>query len=149
MLCKRNIFFCVIAISMFLFSLSVSNAADAGGQILTNLEGILKANPLPVGGKLQIINVAQDDKATYNIVRIVEGAGVKPHFHKTHTEFVYVIKGNGRLVVNETQVKVGPGSVHFNPIGKIHGLKNVGKGELIILSIFTPVMKTRDLKFVQ
>jgi quercetin dioxygenase-like cupin family protein len=134
---------------MLLFSFSISNAGDTGGQILTNSEEILKANPLPVGQKLQIINVARDDTATYNIVRIVEGAEVKPHFHKTHTEFVYVIKGNGQLLVNETQVKVGPGSVHFNPIGKIHGLKNVGKGELIIVSIFTPAMKVMDRNFVQ
>jgi quercetin dioxygenase-like cupin family protein len=149
MLFMRKMFFCAIAVSLLLFSFSISNAADTAGQILVNLEEILQQNPIPAGKRFQIINVARDDAATYNIVRLLEGGAVKPHIHETHTEFVYVIKGNGRLLVNEKEVPVGPGSVHFNPIGETHGLKNVDKAELVILSIFTPAMKTQDLKFVQ
>jgi len=150
MLFKKNIFLYVIAISMLMFVCLVANAADNDGQILTKLEEILKTNPVPAAKKLQIINMAQDDAGTYNIVRILEGAEVKPHFHKTHAEFVYVIKGNGQqMVANGKQVSVGPGTVHFNPAGEIHALKNTGREELIILSIFTPAMKAPDLNFVQ
>lgn len=146
---KKSGLLCLIVAAMLLLPFSISNAADTGGQIIANIEQILKANPCPAGKKLQIINIAKDDAATYNIVRLVQGCWIKPHIHKTHTEFVYVIKGKGQLVVNEKQVSVGPGSVHFNPVGKIHGLKNVDKAELVILSIFTPAMKVRDLQFIQ
>ena len=146
---KKSGLLCLIVAAMLLLSFSVSSAADKGCQIVGNIDQILKANPFPAGKKLQIINIAQDDAATYNIVRLRQGGAVKPHIHKTHTEFVYVITGKGQLLVNKKQVSVGPGSVHFNPIGKIHGLKNEDKAELVILSIFTPAMKVRDLQFIK
>ncbi len=146
---RKSGLLCLIVAAMLLLSFSVANAADTGGQIVTNIDQILKANPLPAGKKFQIINIAQDDAATYNIVRLRQGGAVKPHIHKTHTEFVYVIKGKGQLVVNKKKVCVRPGSIHFNPAAKIHGLKNLDKEELVILSIFTPAMKARDLQFVK
>ena len=146
---KKSGLRCLIAAAMLLLSFSISSAADTGGQIVANVDQILKDNPFPAGKKLQIINIAKDDAATYNIVRLREGGAVKPHIHKTHTEFVYVIKGKGRLVVNKKEVWVRQGSVHFNPVGKIHGLKNVDKAELVILSIFTPAMKVRDLQLIK
>ena len=146
---KKSCLLCLIVAATILLSLSISSAADKGVQIITTIEQILKANPFPADKKFQIINVAQDDAATYNIVRLREGGAVKNHIHKTHTEFVYVIKGKGQLLVNQKQVSVGPGSVHFNPVEKIHGLKNIEKAELVILSIFTPAMKARDLQFTK
>jgi quercetin dioxygenase-like cupin family protein len=140
---------CLIVATLILSPLSISSAADTGGQIVSNVEQILKANPFPEGKKIQIVNVAQDDAGTYNIVRLRQGGVIKTHIHKTHTEFVYVIKGKGKLVVNEKPVCVAPGSVHFNPAGKIHGLTHVGKEELVILSIFTPAMKVREVQFIK
>ena len=54
------------------------NAANTTEQILTQIDDILKANPLSATDKVQMINVVQDDTITINVARFIEGAEVKP-----------------------------------------------------------------------
>lgn len=151
MLSKRDIFMCgILAFLLFSFTNLVPiYAADTTDQILTHIEEILKGNPLKSGEKVQMIKVAEDDAITFFIARIVESSEVKPHFHKTHDEIVYVIKGSGQMLINNKWFDIKPGSVHFNPMTKVHSIKNTGNEELIIISIFTPAMKEPDRYFVQ
>ena len=152
MLSRRNITICGIVIFLFIFitSLVSVNAADTTSQIITNIEEILNANPLKAGEKFQMINIAQDDTISLFVVRSIEGFFLKPHFHKTHDETVCVIKGTGQMLVNNKWVDINPGSVHFNPIGKVHSIiKQTGNEPLVIISIFTPALKEPDRHFVQ
>jgi mannose-6-phosphate isomerase-like protein (cupin superfamily) len=71
------------------------------------------------------------------------------HFHKTQDETIYVIKGKGKMLVNNKWVDIKPRSFHFNPMGKVHSIKNIGNEPLVIISIFTPAMKEFDRHFVQ
>jgi len=151
MLSKRNIFICGIVVCLFLFfaTLTLTNAADTTSQIVTHVDEILKQNPLKAGEQVQLITIAQDDTITVNVVRIIEGAGIKPHFHKTHDETVCVIKGTGQTMINNQWVDIKPGSVLFNPMTKVHSPKNTGSGELVFITIFTPAMKEGDTNFVK
>jgi quercetin dioxygenase-like cupin family protein len=133
----------------FLTNLPLTNAADTTSQIVTHVDEILKENPLKAGEKVQLINIAQDDTITIIVGRIIGGAEVKPHFHKTHNETVYVIKGTGQQMVNDKWVDLKPGSLHFYPMTKVHSTKNTGSGELVFILIFTPAMKETDRHFVQ
>jgi mannose-6-phosphate isomerase-like protein (cupin superfamily) len=99
--------------------------------------------------KIQGIDIAQDDTVSFRLARFTEGAEIKPHFHKTHDEIVYVIKGSGQMFVNDKRVDIKPGTVHFNPMNKVHATRNTGKEPLVVLSIFTPAMKDPDRKFVE
>jgi len=83
------------------------------------------------------------------VLRILEGAEVKAHFHKTHDETVYVIKGTGRMLVNDKWVDIKPGTLHFNPMGKVHHTKNTGNETIVVISIYTPAMREPDSQFVQ
>ena len=96
-----------------------------------------------------MINIVQDDTTTINVARFVEGAEVKPHFHKTHNEMIYVLKGSGQELINDKWIDIKPGSFHFNPMNKVHATKNTGKGELVFFSIFIPSMKETDRYFVK
>jgi quercetin dioxygenase-like cupin family protein len=131
------------------FTISSSQAADTTDQILTQVDDILNANPLKAGEKLQMINIAQDDTVSFVLIRFSEGGEVKPHFHKTHDEMVYIIKGSGQMLVNGKWIDVKAGTVHFNPINKVHATRNTGKEPLVGLSIFTPRMKEPDRNFVE
>jgi quercetin dioxygenase-like cupin family protein len=150
MLSKRNISVCGIVIFLFFFFITAANAADAG-QIISDVEEILKTNPVPAGEKIQLIKIAQDDTITLFVIRFTEGAELKPHFHKTHREMVYVVKGTGQMLLDggKKVVKVKSGSLHFNPMLEVHALKNTGSGDLVLLSIFTPALKGPDRHFVQ
>ena len=147
----RNTYICGIVVCLFLFSasLTLTNAADTTSQIVAHVDQILKENPLKAGDQVQLIPIAQDDTITLIVGRIIEGAEVKRHFHKTHDETVCVIRGTGQQMINDQWVDIKPGSVHFNPMSKVHSTKNTGSGELIFISIFTPAMKEVDRNFVQ
>jgi mannose-6-phosphate isomerase-like protein (cupin superfamily) len=123
-------------------------AANTTEQILTQIDDILKENPMSPKDKVQMINVAQDDTITINVARLTEGVEIKPHLHKTHDEMVYVLKGSGQMFINGKWIDVKPGTFHFNPMNKVHATKNTGKEHLVIFSIFTPSMKEMDRYFV-
>jgi mannose-6-phosphate isomerase-like protein (cupin superfamily) len=151
MLLKRNIAICGIGVFLFIF-LTTSipiNAADTTEQIITHIDEILKDNPLKAGEKAQTITIAQDDTISLLVLRVTEGVGVKPHIHKTHDETIYVIKGTAQMLINNKWVDIKPGSLHFNPMGKVHTVKNTGNEPLVVISIFTPAMKEPDRHFVE
>ncbi len=148
---SRKIFYSAVFVCLVLlsFAISSSRAADTTDQILNQVDDILNANPLKADEKIQIINIAQDDTVSSVLIRFNEGAEIKPHFHKTHDETVYVIKGSGQMLINGKWIDVKPGTVHFNPMNKVHSTRNTGKEPLVILSIYTPCMKEPDRNFVE
>jgi mannose-6-phosphate isomerase-like protein (cupin superfamily) len=151
MLSRRNITLCgiVVFLSIFLATLVSIDAADTTSQIINHIDEILQANPLKAGEKAQTITIAQDDTISLLVLRVTPGVWVKPHVHKTHDETVYVIKGTGQLLINDKWVDIKPGSLHFNPMGKVHSVKSTGNEPLVVISIFTPAMKETDRHFVK
>ena len=142
---------CGIVICLFfpLSTFTPANAQDTTEQIISQLDDILKQNPLPAGQKGQLIKIVEDNTMTLFILRSTEGAELKPHLHKTHDETVYVIRGTAQIFVNDKWVDVKPGSLHFNPMGKVHGSRVTGAEPYIGISIFTPALKEPDRHFVQ
>jgi mannose-6-phosphate isomerase-like protein (cupin superfamily) len=139
----------VVKLFLSFSSLAPLNAADTTSQIITHIDEILKENPLKAGEKAQTINIAQDDTISLLVLRATEGVEVKPHVHKTHDETGYLIKGSGQMLINDKWFDIKPGSLHFNPMGKVHSVKNTGNEPLVAISIFTPAMKEPDRHFVQ
>jgi mannose-6-phosphate isomerase-like protein (cupin superfamily) len=151
MLLRRNITICGIIVFLFIFlaTLVPINAADTTEQIINQIDQILKENPLKPDEKAQTIKIAEDNTVTLLVLRLVEGVEVKNHYHKTHNEIVCVIKGIGQTMVGDKWVDIKPGTVHFNPMGKVHATKNTGNEPLVVISIFTPAIKEPDRHFVQ
>jgi quercetin dioxygenase-like cupin family protein len=136
-------------LTVFLTTSTYGNAADTTSQLVANVDEILQANPLKAGEKVQMINIAQDDTVSLFVVRLIEGSVVRKHFHKTHDETIYVAKGTGQLLVDDKWVDLKPGSLHFNPMGKIHSTRNTGNESLIFITVFSPAMKETDRNFVE
>ena len=151
MLSKRGISICgIVACLFFFFALTTSiRAADTTEAIINQIDEILKANPLPAGERVQRIKVAEDNTVTVLVLRLVPGAEVKAHRHKAHDETVYIIKGTGQMLVNDKWVDTKPGTLHFNPMGKVHHVKNTGNKTAVVIAIYTPAMKEPDFNFVQ
>jgi len=151
MLSRRNISISGIVVFLFIFlaTLVSINAADTTSQIITHIDEILKANPLKAGEKAQTITIAQDNTISLLVLRATEGVVIKSHLHKTHDETVYIIKGTGQMLVNDKWVDIKPGTLHFNPMGKVHSTKVTGNEPLVVISIFTPAMKELDRHFVE
>lgn len=143
-------FICVVSCLFLSFStLAPVNAQDTTEQVISSIDEILKANPLPAGQKAQMIKVAEDNAITLYVLRVTGGVELKPHIHKTHDETVYVIRGTAQMFINNKWVDLKAGSIHFNPMGKVHGVKQTGTEPLVVMSIFTPALKGPDRHFVQ
>jgi mannose-6-phosphate isomerase-like protein (cupin superfamily) len=144
-----TLFGIVACLFLFVLPLAPLNAEDTTEQVISHIDEVLKNNPLPAGQKAQMIKIAEDDKITFYVLRAIEGAEVKPHVHKTHDETVYIIKGTAQMFINGKWVDLKPGSLHFNPMGKVHGIRHTGSEPLVAISIFTPAMRETDRHFVQ
>ena len=151
MLLTRSI--AILGIILFLLTsfatLAPANGADTTWQIMTHIDEVLKGNPLPAGEKSQLIKIAEDDTISVFVVRMMPGAKLGPHYHEEHDEIEYVIRGTAQLLVNDKWVDIKPGSIHFNPMRKVHAARNNGNQPLIVLIAFTPAMKVTDRHFLK
>jgi len=151
MLRTRNIAI-LAAISCIFASLAtivLANEANTTWQVITHIDEVLKENPLPPGKDSQLIKIAEDDTMNIFVVRMMPSAELGPHYHETHDEIEYVIRGTAQLLVNDKWVEIKPGSIHFNPMGKVHAARNTGNQPLIVLIAFTPAMKVTDRHFLK
>lgn len=139
----------LICVCAFLARPVFAEEANTTWQIISHIDNVLKENPLPPDKKSQLIKIAQDDTISAFVVRMMPGADLGPHYHESHDEIEYVIRGTGQLLVNDRWVDIKPGSIHFNPMGKVHAAKNTGNEPLIVLIAFTPAMKTTDRHFLK
>lgn len=126
-----------------------ANEANTTWQIVTHIDKVLEENPLPTGKNSQLIKIAEDDTISTFVVRMMPGAELGPHFHEKHDEIEYVIRGTAQLLANDKWVDIKPGSIHFNPMRKVHAARNTGNEPLIVLIAFTPAMKVTDRHFVK
>ncbi|MEZ4722803.1 MAG: cupin domain-containing protein, partial [Flavobacteriales bacterium] len=69
---------------------------------------------------------------------------VPPHFHKEHTEVVYVIQGNGTLVLGDQTKFIKEGDYIFIPKGTPHSVKVSGDKPMKVLSVQTPEFDGSD-----
>jgi mannose-6-phosphate isomerase-like protein (cupin superfamily) len=139
----------ILVAVIFLSSLPNLNAADTNPQVVANLEEILKQNPLEPGATKAQITKIEGDCVTIWVVQDPVGLELQPHYHNSHAETVYVVKGTGQIFSNDKWVDIKPGSIQYNPIGKVNGIRNTGKEPLVFISIFYPALKDIDNHFVK
>ena len=120
---------------------------DTVGQIIAQVDEILKDNPVPAGEKSRAVKLVDDDAISILVSCMLEGAELKHHFHKTHAETEVFIRGTGQLLVGDRWVEVKAGSIHYNPANAIHAIRNTGAEPLVVLVVFTPGMKETDRHF--
>jgi len=151
MLSIRNITICGIYVFLCIFLTTPIpiKAADTTEQIIKQIDEILKENPLKPGEKFQMIKIAEGNTISLSVLTLTESFAVKRHVHKTHDETYYVVKGTAQLFINDKWVDIKPGTLHFNPMGKVHSVRNTGNEPTVVISFFTPAMKEPDRHFVE
>ena len=57
-----------------------------------------------------------------------------PHAHGLQEEFIYILEGEGKALLGDVEVTVGPGDyMGFPTDGVVHHLRNDGPGDLVYL----------------
>ena len=85
-----------------------------------------------------LLTSADNPLANISLVRVPVGLAVPRHLHANEVETVYLVSGQGELVMGDQRVSFNAGSVAAIPKGLEHELHNVGDEPLELLAFFTP-----------
>lgn len=72
---------------------------------------------------------------------------VKSHKHITHTEQVYVLEGEGEMILGDKKFGVKKGDMVFIPKNTVHALKVTSAGPMKVLSVQAPHFDGKDRVF--
>jgi mannose-6-phosphate isomerase-like protein (cupin superfamily) len=74
---------------------------------------------------------------------------VPAHFHATCDEYLQVITGRGKFVVDGgTPLELGPGQLLFFRRNVVHSIPEVMEGPLVVFAVDTPRRDPADVHFV-
>lgn len=83
-----------------------------------------------------------------NMVRLAKGAIVTPaHSHQKSEEVIYVIRGEGEVLLDGKVYPLREGSVAVFPKQSIHMLRNTGTSEMKVICFFAPPTDTTEYTF--
>ena len=119
-------------------------AVAAFGQKVDNLPALKQKQPFD---NIAMQNMHSDSSVTSVVIWIKKE--VKPHYHATHYEQVYVIEGTGQMLIGNDHFDVNPGDLITIPKGTIHALRVTSKLPMKVLSIQTPEFDGSDRVMVQ
>jgi putative monooxygenase len=77
-------------------------------------------------------NIAMGVNETY------PGGMVPEHKHDIQEEVMYFVSGQGKFVTEDEEIDLNPGTVVYNPPGKLHKIINTGDEVLRFVWIYSP-----------
>jgi len=90
------------------------------------------------------------DKCSMNTVTINSGETVKPaHYHPNSEEVIYVVSGEGKVMIDNEVHIIKTGTTILFPQGSIHMVRNSGSEALKLICFFTSPVTLEDYKFYE
>jgi uncharacterized cupin superfamily protein len=84
------------------------------------------------------------------VIRVQPGEKVRPaHNHPHGEELIYIIRGEGRVLVNGEVAPVREGCMVLFPQGQIHMLHNTGAEEMKVVCFFAPSTNLDNYRFFE
>jgi quercetin dioxygenase-like cupin family protein len=85
---------------------------------------------------------------TMCVIEVVPGQTVRPaHSHPNGEEIVYIVQGNGRVMIDGVVEPVKKGCAVLFPQGSIHMLQNSGDELMKVACFFAPPSDLSNYKF--
>lgn len=89
-----------------------------------------------LGGKGNFyIRSHKDEKNNIMCDKLEPGASIGYHKHETGSEIIYIIKGHGKVLYDNTAESVGEGQCHYCPKGHFHSLINDSGQDLFFFAV--------------
>jgi mannose-6-phosphate isomerase-like protein (cupin superfamily) len=117
---------------------------------LTSAQGILspKEEPCAEGdGPVHISPLHSDSSCSSFLICIDKS--IKPHVHRTHTEHVFVLEGEGVMRLGSIERKVKAGDTIIIPPNTPHSVQVTSSGSLRVVSVQAPFFDGSDRVFVE
>ena len=81
------------------------------------------------------IKLFQESRVWVKRVEVKPGARLSLQKHAHRSEKWNIVTGVGLVVLDDKEIKVGPGSVIDVPLGAVHRIGNTGKEKLIFIEV--------------
>lgn len=101
-----------------------------------DVEPVKNPKHIEVYGQL-LSSEKENGRLSAHLTTIKPGGEIVPHIHDV-LEFIYVIQGEGSVLVNGERKKAEAGTALAANIGSEHGFKNTGDSDLVLLCVFSP-----------
>jgi len=126
---------------------STAKTPDPPDSSVFDLAALAAKFPPTVDTMLLDMRLTDESAASSRLFRIYRP--VPAHFHKTCDEYLHVILGRGRFVVDgQEPVELGPGQLLFFRRNKVHAIPEVIESPLVVFSVDTPRRDPADVTFV-
>ncbi len=84
------------------------------------------------------------------VIRVMPGETVRPaHSHPKSEELIYIMSGNGKVMIEGEVGEVKTGSAILFEQGKVHMLKNTGEVEMKVICFFAPATSLDNYKMFE
>jgi mannose-6-phosphate isomerase-like protein (cupin superfamily) len=112
-----------------------------------DLQALAAKFPPAADTMLLDIRLTDEPSASSRLFRVYRPAPA--HFHKTCDEYLQVISGRGKFVIDGSDpVELGPGQLLFFRRNVVHSIPEIVEGPLVVFSVDTPRRDPADVTFV-
>jgi len=111
------------------------------------MEQILAENPIRPEEDVKITDLTETKTYSTHVMQC--NADIKPQFHKKHDLVLYVVKGEGIVILADTRYRVGPGAAITIPRGTVYSLIKVGTDPFVAYATFSPPFDGYDRTYVK
>jgi len=93
---------------------------------------------------------ANAQHCTMCVIEVAPGQTVRPaHSHPNGEEIIYIIQGNGRVMIDGVVEPVNHGNAVLFPQGSVHMLQNSGDELMKVVCFFAPPADLSNYKFFE
>jgi quercetin dioxygenase-like cupin family protein len=118
--------------------------SEPPNAVLFGVDQWFAQHPIEQGKLVRSETVFKSPRMQVVLAAQKPGGEIGRHIHTTCEELVYIVKGEGEMLINGEWKPVKAGELHVNPRGLAHGTKF--KGELDVISVFAPPQAGGDDK---
>ena len=109
---------------------------------IRDAERMLETERMGPDEVFKITPLHEDWRQTVSLVQM--RGHVRLHYHKEHTEYVYVLEGEGILTIGLEQKQIQPRDWYKIPPNSRHSYINTGSEPTVVVSIFEPKYDGED-----
>ena len=89
-----------------------------------------------LGGKGEFFIRSHKDSMNYIMSDgLAPGASIGYHKHETNSEIMYIIKGSGKVLYDNQEMRIEEGQCHYCPKGHFHCLMNDSGSDLYFFAV--------------
>lgn len=96
---------------------------------------------------VQLLPLSNSEDVSSFLIEIKDT--VKPHYHKVHTELIYVVEGTAKFHFKGKVDTISTGDFFEIPRSEVHSVKVISDESLKVLSIQAPEFKGEDRIFIE